>query len=327
MKSILFLVGISLLLPAILLAQHTKSTGTTIVEIPIAFNGELKSDLSTTSIIPHRELPHAAIKLLDVLNRYAELIGAAASLFAVLVALYLGSWREIRKKPILMLYFSEEKLYPYFHKLSFGSFNTIIDFSGQKINILVPGFNARIKVANKGKSTAKNVQARIVKLEFKNQNKTSAPTTYYHPTKVKWSGESTWDPIDIVPQSHFYLDIFYAINSTSDEIVSFNEQELRKQKLKIDSDILKDIVKNDIVPDEEIYWNVWVDNPQSRGVPARYYFQGEITIYFIINAENCDPLKFEALIKWTQKDWNEPNIKIRIDKNYINNDRVRGHYE
>lgn len=327
MKTILFLIGFSLLSPTFLLPLQARQTGTTGAEVPVINKVELKSAPSTTSSMTHGKLLDSAIKLIDILNNYARLIGAAASLCAVLVALYLGSWKEIRRKPKLKLFFKENNLYPYFHKLSFGSFNASIDFDGRIIDILIPGFNVRIKVANEGKTTAKNVQARIEKIEFKNQNKISAPTTYYHPTKVKWSGESTWNPIDIVPQSHFFLDIFHAINLSSDEIASFNEQELINQKINIDSDLLKDIVRKDVKPDEEIYWNVWVDSPHSRGVPSRYYFQGDIVIYFIINSENCDPLKFEALINWTLKAWNEPIIKIRMGKDYINNDEKRDQYD
>jgi hypothetical protein len=324
MKTILFLISFNLLLPAFLLAEPSRVTGTTAgIETPITKKVDLKSSPSTTDSTTHSIILDSAINFLDVLNKYARLIGAAASLCAVLVALYLGSWREIRRKPKLGIYFNENKSYPYFHKLSFGSFNTRIDFEGNKIAILIPGFNIRVKVANEGKSTAKNVQARIEKIEFKNQNNIAAPTTYYHPTKVKWSGESTWDPIDIVPQSHFFLDIFHSINLSSQEIASFTERELIKQKINFDSALLVDIVKQDIKPDEEIYWNVWVDSPDSRGVPARYYFQGDIVIYFIVNSENCEPLKFEALVNWTMEAWNEPNVKIRMINAHINNDEGR----
>lgn len=340
MKNILFLILVSLFLPTTLFASEPCATATTgtegsvphkvelksspsataRVEVPVTNKVKFKNSAFTTTSSTHGVNHGSTIKWIKVLNNYADLIGAAASLSAVLAALYLGSWRDIRRKPRIKLFFNENKSYPYFHKLSFGSFDKSIDFEGHKIDILIPGFNARIKVANKGKSTARNVQARIEKIEFKKHNEISAPTTYYHPTKVKWSGESTWNPIDIVPQSHFFLDIFHAINLTSDEIAAFNEQELKKQKIDLDFDLLKDIVKEDVKPDEEAYWNVWVDSPHSRGVPSRYYFQGDIIIYFVINSENCDPLKFEALIAWTLKDWNDPNIKIRIANDYINND-------
>jgi hypothetical protein len=249
------------------------------------------------------------------------LLSAVASLCAVLVALYLGSWRELLRKPKLRILFNENKSYPYFHKLSFGSFNTDIEFSGQKINILIPGFNARVKIANEGKSTAKKVQARIEKIEFKRNNQTIAPTTYYHPTTIKWSGEPTWDSIDIVHESYFFLDLFHAINYSLDEIASFNEIELRKQKIPLDSSVLKDIISKYVKPDGDIYWNVWIDNPQFRGVPARYYFQGDMVLHFIVNSENCAPLKFEALISWSVANWSEPDIKIRTGGKYINDDK------
>lgn len=320
MKTILFLMIIYFLLPAHLLAV-TGGTGTTAkIIIPMTEKAVLKSAPSTTNSSAHCTFFNTAIEFKEVLDIYARLIGAAASFCAVLVALYLGSWREKLRKPKLKIYFNENKAYPYFHKLSFGSFNTNIDLDGGKILILIPGFNLRVKIQNTGKSTAKNVQARIEKIEFKNQNNIAAPTTYYHPTKVKWSGESSWRPVDIVPQSHFFLDIFHSINLSSHEIASFTEQELINQQVEFDSGLLKDIIKKDVKPDEEIYWNVWVYRPDSRGVPARYYFQGDIVIYFTTNSDNCEPLKFEALVNWTIKTWNEPSVKIRMANAFINND-------
>lgn len=119
-----------------------------------------------------------------VLNTdYGNLISALASFCAVLAALYYGSWREMLRKPKLKLYFNENKLYPYFHNLSFGIFDTGIEMNGLKVVIHKPGINVRVKVANEGKSTGNKVQARIEKIEFINQNNVLESTTYYHPTR------------------------------------------------------------------------------------------------------------------------------------------------
>ena len=83
---------------------------------------------------------------------------------------------------------------------------------------------------------------------------------------------------------------------------------------------MKEIIDKDIQSSQEIYWNVWVDNSYERGLPKKYDIQGDIYIYFIVNAENCAPIKFESIIKWNFDTWNFPDIKVRMGKKFINKD-------
>lgn len=247
-------------------------------------------------------------EILKVLNEYATLISAVMIFLTILVALYLGDWKERLRRPKLKLCFNENKEYPYFQTLAFERFGQPIEFAGQTIYIFRPGFNARLKVINTGKSTAKNVQARVEKIELYKGNNKTAPTRHYHPTIVKWSGEPNWGFVDIFPKSHFFLDVFWAKNETSSEIFSFNDTRYRHR---IKEELLREIIKQDINPSEEVYWNVWIDTSFERGIPIKYHFEGNIVIYFIIDAENCDPLRFEALVNWSSENWNQPTIRIR----------------
>ncbi|MFC1819773.1 hypothetical protein ACFLZG_01630 [Thermodesulfobacteriota bacterium] len=122
------------------------------------------------------------------------------------IALYLGTWRESLRKPILKVCFDESGKEPYTHKISFGLLKEI-NLSGQILRINIPGFNSRVLIYNDGKSTAKNVLSRVEKIELY-QNRTLEKTLYYHPTRIKWSGEPVqvqdWNPVDIPPKSHFF---------------------------------------------------------------------------------------------------------------------------
>lgn len=256
------------------------------------------------------------ITALKILKEYYSLVLILVSSFSALLSLYLGVLKEWLRRPKLKLYFDEKKQYPYFHKLPFEKFDQPIDFGGQEIYLFRPGFNARVKVFNIGKSTAKNVQARIEKIVlYKENGKTSVQ--YYHPTVIKWSGEPNWNSVDIISKSHFFLDLFWAKNETSEEICSFNNEIYNNV---IDKNILEVITKNNIFPSEEIYWNVWVDTSFNRGIPEGYDFEGKVVVHIIIKGENCDPLKFEAIINWYFDGWNQPDIKIKHGRRLINND-------
>lgn len=259
-------------------------------------------------------------RIFKILNNYASLISAFGALFAALIALYLGDWKNRLQRPKLQLSFKENKEYPYFHTLSFEPFGTPIDIHGQITDIYRPGFNARVKIVNNGKTTAKNVEAKIEKIEFFKNNITISPTRFYHPTTIKWSGEKDWEPVDIVPESHFFLDLFWSKNETSSEIYSFNEARIKHYGIDLRSELLKEIIDKDIQPSQEIYWNVWVDNSYERGLPRKYDIQGDIYIYFIVNSENCAPIRFEAIVTWSFDIWNSPDIKIRMGKKFINKD-------
>lgn len=155
-----------------------------------------------------------------------------------------------------------------------------------------------------GKSTAKKVQARVEKIELcHNEEK---ETHFYHPTILKWSGEYGYDFVDIIPKSYFFLDVFYAINETIEEVIDFNYNDFRRE---IDKDTLEKIVKK-INPIDDVYWNVWVDNSYDRGIPKKFYHNGLIVIHIIVNAENCSPMRLEVNINWDQDKWKNPNVKV-----------------
>lgn len=253
---------------------------------------------------------------LEIIKTWVAIISTIISLFAILVALYLGDWKVRLRRPNLQLYFEESKDVPYYHDLALGEYSLRIEFRGTEIHLSKPGFNARVKIFNKGKSTAKAVRASIEKICLMSDNSNLTKTIYYHPTTMKWSGESDWSPVDIVPYSHYLLDLFFSINEDPNVILDFNYKNYNGA---IDKDLLQDIIREQICPSGEIYWNVWVNNPLQRGIPERYYHQGKIQIHFVVNGENCGPMKCIAEILWTYDLWNSPQIKIIPDKKYINN--------
>jgi len=255
------------------------------------------------------------VEWIKTLNQYASLLSAAATflsaLVAALIALYLGYWREKSRRPKLILRFSESGGEPYFkHDLSFREKEVI--FCEQQLKIHFPGFNASVQIYNAGKLTAKNVHARVDKVELYSTDRTR--TIYYHPTRIKWSGEIDWNPVDIISKSHFFLDLFAVINSTSSELLDFNS---KIYSMEIEKGDLEYII-NDQKIQEDIYWYLWVKNPLVRGIPVKYYHEGDIIVYFTVAGENCEPLKFEAKIKWTPKKWKQPNIRIIKEGNFVN---------
>lgn len=112
-----------------------------------------------------------------------------------------------------------------------------------------------------------------------------------------------------------------AKNETSREILSYNKERFKNNfGYEIEEKYLNKNIEY-INPIEKIYWNVWIDTSYDRGVPNMYDFQGKIIIYFLINADNCEPIKFEAIINWTYENWNQPEVKIKQKNKYINNDK------
>jgi len=251
----------------------------------------------------------------NILKEYGPLFPAIATLIAALVALYLGDWKARLRRPKLSLSFSQRKQFPYFHKLAFGSYDRPIDYYVETVPIKKPGFNARIKVYNGGETTAKGVRARVERIVFQNKQVSETTEMFYHPTAIKWSGERDWRAVDIPPKSHFFLDVFWSTSERVSDIVAYNHT-LYKD---IDVELLREIVRDDIRPLDEAYWNVWVDLSYDRGLPVRYGVQGNIAIHFIVNAENSDPLPFEALIDWSPDTYDCPSIRVRQDGKFINN--------
>lgn len=115
-------------------------------------------------------------------------------------------------------------------------------------------------------------------------------------------GKRDFNPVDIPPyKSSVLLDLFYAINLTTEEI--------KKYHVELGENTLKKIFENARYP-EEIYWNVWIDTSYARGVPIKYTMEGFFELDFIAAAENCKPLKFAVSVEWDRKRWNQPNIKL-----------------
>lgn len=243
---------------------------------------------------------------LTLLRKDATTFSAIGSCTAAIVALYLGAGREFFRRPKLAISFNAQKD-PFVHKLPFEEIHSIeLD---ELMKFFTPGFNSRVKVLNRGKTTARKVQARVEKIVLKDLKGGQPETKYYHPTVIKWSGEKDWNPVDIVPHSHFFLDLFWSKNETSEEILNFFNDLYRDHEVK--EEILRDIIQSDIKPAERIFWNVWIDTSYPRGVAKFYEFEGEVIISIIINAENCKSSRFEAIIDWSKQRWANPEIQIR----------------
>ena len=250
-----------------------------------------------------------------IISPFATLLSTLTALF---VALYLGIIREKIRKPRLKLYFLENGQYPYFFRLSFGHLKDSIRLStGDIIELLVPGFSARVKVKNIGKTTAKEIQARIEKIEFIDPER---HTTFYHPTAVKWSGEQEIGTVDIASGSHFFLDIFFAINTTAAEMTRFNREEMAKSDVDMPEERVMRIFKEEAQMTEEIFWNVWVKDPHVRGIPAKFKYEGNFVISYVVNGANCEPIKFKVFVDWSVNSWNNPTIRIEQNSNYIDNE-------
>jgi hypothetical protein len=212
-----------------------------------------------------------------------------------------------RNRPILECFFLVQGRPDYFREIAFEPFSMRYDFDYQTIGIYRPGFTARVKIVNDGKTTAKRVHGRIEKLTLQNRKTGKVSTTEYHPTTVRWSGEATWEPVDIAPKSHFFLDLFWVKNETPEEILDFNHRRYRGE---IDKEHLQKMIDENS-PSGEIYWNVWIDTHWDRGIPPKYVYEGDIQIDFVVNADNCDPISFAAHITWSRQEWNQPKIHIK----------------
>jgi len=248
---------------------------------------------------------------LNVFINWCEKHIGFITFLAVLVALLLGLKENIINflfKPNLKLYF-EDNNDPYCHKISFEEFENEIEFCDDKFYFQRPGFNSRIKIANEGRTTAKNVQVYVERVELYDlQDNLIKPPLHYHPTKIKWSGEMNWSPVDIISDSHFFLDVFWCRNETLEEIVEFNYETFEE---KIEKDIITEFLTYEYYSNN-IFWNIWVESPAKRGIPQIYQHEGMIDVFFIINAENTSVLKFKANIKWSKSNWDRPEIKFYI---------------
>lgn len=240
---------------------------------------------------------------------FGTIMVAVATFMTVLVALYYGSWKVLLKRAKLKVCFDQTGKAPYFMKpLAYGVFQTDydIELDGQRIFIRRPAFNARVKILNYGTSTAKKVQARIEKVVLC-RRKLHDTVIDYHPTAIQWSGEFDWRPVDIAAKSFFFMDLFRVVNETSVEVVDFNHDFFG---CKIEKAGLRDIIEREIGLSKQVYWNVWVEAPADRGLPPAYTHEGKILLYFIVNGEGFDSLKFTTEIHWTRAKWDQPMMRV-----------------
>ena len=218
------------------------------------------------------------------------------------VALFVGL------KDIIFNFFNRPRIKPQFkpnkeeycHKILFNPLEEIDDpITGIKYIIRQPGFNSRVAIWNRGKSTAKNVQVRLVDIDVYNKQIKFVKRKVYHPSLVRWSGERTYASIDIPQSSKFYLDLFYSINESNREVYRYHSE--------LGKNILKRVVGSTEYSND-IYWNVWIDATYPRGVSQKEIVEGRFKMHFVIYGDNFKPKNFEVQIDWAIDTWNTPNI-------------------
>jgi len=210
---------------------------------------------------------------------------------------------ELFMKPELTIDFRQDRD-EYFHKILFSPIEEINDpLNNVNYVIRQPGINSRVSVWNKGKRSARKVQVRLEKIVFYDQNGKLYKEIFYHPSLVKWSGEKEYGTVDITRNSYFFLDLFYFINESRDEIIRYHET--------VDKATIDRIIGKNGDYSGDIFWNVWVDTSYERGIPYRYDYEGTIKVIYVLSAENCEPYKFEADIEWSKIKWDEPIISVK----------------
>jgi len=196
----------------------------------------------------------------------------------------------------------KEKEEEYYHKILFNPLEEIIDpITNTKYFIRQPGFNSRVAIWNKGRSTAKKVQVRLVDINLYNKDIKFIRRKVYHPSLVKWSGEKTYGSIDIPRDSKFFLDLFYSVNETNEEVLKYHNE--------LGESTLQRIIGNTEYS-KDIYWNVWIDATYPRGVSTKNIVEGRLKLNFVIYGENFKPSQFKFLIDWDRKSWNKPKITL-----------------
>ena len=205
--------------------------------------------------------------LANDINSYSSLIVAIIAL----IALYLGDLHKRIFKPKLKPRYDMNFKPPFYQHISFDIYG-IIPYKEFTFELFQPGINTALRIDNKGSITARNVSARIEKILIYHDSKQILDQSY-HPTTIKWSGELSWNPVDISPKSYFYLDLFYVKNEYFKTIFDHNMKIINNTSLEIYDDTLKDIISNLNIT-EKIYWNVWIDSSYARGLPTEYYHHG-----------------------------------------------------
>ena len=196
----------------------------------------------------------------------------------------------------------------FYHKILLNPLEEIHDpIDNTEYIIRQPGFNSRVAIWNEGKSTAKNVQVKLVDINIYNKDIKFVKRKVYHPSLVKWSGEKTYGQIDIPRDSKFFLDLFYSVNETNEEVLKYHNE--------LGKSTLNRIVGN-IEYSKDIYWNVWIDATYPSGVSPKNIIEGRFELNFIIYGENFKPSQFKFLIDWDRKTWNKPKINL-VKKGFL----------
>jgi hypothetical protein len=223
--------------------------------------------------------------------------------FVMLAALLIGFKDQIlsflRRPRLDMLFDQCEE--GYYHELLYNPLEDIHDpVTNTRYVIRQPGFNSRVIIINKGKTTAKKVEARLIDITIYDNKKNIVKRQVYHPSLIKWSGEKEYRPVDIPSESKFFLDLFYAVSETRENILRYHRE--------LGESTLQRII-GDTEYSGDVFWNVWIDTSYPRGVPPKYTIEGHFEMNFIVYAENCRPYKFAVSVDWDRPRWNRPDIK------------------
>jgi hypothetical protein len=223
--------------------------------------------------------------------------------FVGLVAFLIGFKDQIlnflRGPRLDMLFDQHEE--GYYHQLLHNPLEEIHDpVTNTRYIIRQPGFNSRVIITNKGKTTARKVEARLVDIIIYDNKKEFVKREVYHPSLIKWSGEKEYHPVDIPRESKFFLDLFYAVSETREDILRYHG-ELGESTLQR--------ILGDTKYSGDVFWNAWIDTSYPRGIPPKYTVEGHFELNFIVYAENCKPHKFAVSVDWDKQKWNRPDIK------------------
>lgn len=248
-----------------------------------------------------------------VFYNWSDQIGilALSSMFSGICAILIAFLDKVSfwyQKPILSISFEDINKPPYGMLLASDPYNQQFIIGNESLLIYKPMFNVRIKIQNIGRETAKHVIAKIERIEFLDfHNNFYKNPIFYHPTTLKWSGESDWTPVDILPNSYHFLDLIRIYNEKNECLIK-NNYNFHNKALTIEE--LKSIV--DTIDHEDIiYWNVWVKEPGNRGIPRLIKHEGNIKFYILVYSSNAKPLRICANIKWEANNWNQPNISLK----------------
>lgn len=224
------------------------------------------------------------------------------TLLAILVALFGREFVLFLKRPSLEPSFIAEDI-SYFHDILFPLFKHG-DYEHYS-----KGKNCLLKISNLKKKrllfltteTAKVCEAKITYI-FHNDKKYT-----YHPTWLKWSGVEKEKPVSIMSGSHHFLDFIRFYNYEDELLIedSSSPSGVKKSAIHPSSP-----PAGSPLPKERIYFELWV--PQYHmGITKRFFAEGTYKIHFVLNAENCDPCEYVAILKWSRSEWDKVNLSIQ----------------